>query len=426
MRAMKPIGVAIALFAFVVAGLQSVPAEAQGRPVCGQEYTVLPGDTLSVISRDVYGQKRFQKLYLVNVDRIGPDPNRVEVGTRLRLPCDLAGAPVANLADYVPPSDEPEAVADGAVIITFNRFADPDFILNTGIIDPYLGQIERVTQGRVRFAAPVAADRDPTRQLDLVQSGQVDGAYIANDQLAAKNPLLQISMNPMIGGSARDTALALWRVQQKHFAKVELVAGIKLLGFVGAPPAQIWQVKPVGGQVALDRVAQARTFGVPYTSAAENTSAPAELFDKDGTGAADVVALGHGAASALGVWQDFRSVTEIDGGLYSPTFSVFISEEKWNQIAPADQAAIEAISGEALARRSAAWDRFEADQKRGMLAQGLTVLKADLDLMAELQERARFGWEMWIRQADKTGISGFTAINDFIEEIEELKKQPQG
>lgn len=76
-------------------GRQAAPADpapaaevtepAQPEPV-ERTYTVRSGDSLSVISQRVYGSARHWRfLYEANRDRI-PDPDRLRVGTELRVP----------------------------------------------------------------------------------------------------------------------------------------------------------------------------------------------------------------------------------------------------------------------------------------------------------------------------------------------------
>ncbi len=59
------------------------PAQPQSRPTT---YTVQPGDTLSSISRTVYGTTgRWQEIYQANRDVL-PSPNSLRVGQQLRIP----------------------------------------------------------------------------------------------------------------------------------------------------------------------------------------------------------------------------------------------------------------------------------------------------------------------------------------------------
>lgn len=64
-----------------------VNATAPSEP-CERFYTVVRGDTLSLIAGRVLGDVRaFNRLYALNRQVIGPDPATLEVGTVLRLPC---------------------------------------------------------------------------------------------------------------------------------------------------------------------------------------------------------------------------------------------------------------------------------------------------------------------------------------------------
>jgi nucleoid-associated protein YgaU len=53
------------------------------------DYTVEPGDTLRSIAAQVYGDpERWSRIYDANRDSIGPDPDSLRVGLRLRIPAD--------------------------------------------------------------------------------------------------------------------------------------------------------------------------------------------------------------------------------------------------------------------------------------------------------------------------------------------------
>lgn len=53
----------------------------------GQTYTVKKGDTLSEIAKREYGDaNKWQKIYNANKSRIGPDPKKLQIGTKLIIP----------------------------------------------------------------------------------------------------------------------------------------------------------------------------------------------------------------------------------------------------------------------------------------------------------------------------------------------------
>ncbi|MGB3315126.1 MAG: transporter substrate-binding domain-containing protein [Albidovulum sp.] len=91
-----------------------------------KSYRVAPGDTLLKIAQQAYGNGNYRMIYEANTDRIGSNPNLIEVGSLLRLPC--ADGTVAEAAPAVVP-EATEAAKEAAasdegpiVLITGNDF----------------------------------------------------------------------------------------------------------------------------------------------------------------------------------------------------------------------------------------------------------------------------------------------------------------
>lgn len=404
---------------------------------CDETYRVGRGDTLGGISERAYGVGKLGAFYQANKSVIGENPNRITVGMRLSVPCSIGSAPVvaaapeatspAGQADFsaatISLEPDPAAAPQGAeVVLTFNKASAPNFIINVGIIDPYLAEISKVTEGRVQFVDPPLVNLDARAQLDLVTSGQVDAAYVFNGYLASGQPLLQLPMQPLMGGTGYQTAVAMWALQEKYLSKVDYIEGAHLLGIIGAPAAHIWRLREAPVVPGEDLV-KTNEYTVPYfdgldTRGAtavreENASWLAEYDEKNGNPL--TFAMAHGAARAGGIWNENRTVTEIPNGVYTPTFSVVISDAAWARISPADQAAITSVSGEAIAKASLNWDEFDNGHRRIMIEQGLDVVKADVELLAELQDRSRGGLDAWIVTADRMGIPGYEALQFYIE-----------
>lgn len=431
-------------FIAILAATGLTPSDGAAQEIaCGPDYVVAPGDTLFEIAERAYGPGELEAFYGLNRDRVGPNPNLLRVGDRLRVPCrgqgeQAAAAPsTAGGANFEPAPEIAEQQAallaeqGEAVEIVFNKASAPGFILNVGIIDPLLADIERVTEGRVRFVDPPQPYRDPQAQMDLVTSGTVDGAYVFNGYLGDTHSLVQLTMHPMMGGTALQTAIALWRAQDRYFKTAGQFDDVHLLGFIGAPPAHIWRVNddPVDER---EQLVDNNAWTVPYFEGLDTRGAKAvrnenaeriRLLDESPGLPPATYALAHGAARAVGIWTNARTVTEIDGGVYAPTFSVVIARDKWERISARDRQAIESLSGEALALRSAEWDAFDNGHKAEMLRQGLNIVQPDVELLSELQDRARASWEAWIQVADEAGVEGFEAIQFFFSEMDKLRTQ---
>lgn len=406
------------------------------------------GDTLGAISNRAFGEGKLSVFYQLNAGVIGGDPNAIDIGMVLQVPCSLGiGATAAAQADTQTPADqtivaadigaadfspapmpsdveateasaEPaQSASDAEVVLTFNKSSAPKFIINVGIIDPYLARINEVTEGRVQFVEPSTTNLDARAQLDLVRSGDVDAAYVYNGYLSDSHPLLQLPMQPLMGGTAYQTAVALWRLHDTYLADTRYFDDAQVLGFVAAPAAHIWRLREAPVTPGEDLV-NSNEYTVPYFDGLDTRGAPAVReenaswlaeYDEE-KGNPLTFAMAHGAARAGGIWNDNRTVTEIQNGVYTPTFSVVLSNAAWARISPKDQQAILAISGEELAKASFNWDEFDNGHRRIMIEQGLDVVKADVQLLAELQDRSRSGLDRWIVAADRLGVTGYDAF----------------
>lgn len=64
----------------------SIPAPAEESVQAGRTYTVQPGDTLSKIAKDVYGNaSQYMKIFNANKDQLS-DPDKIRAGQTLHIP----------------------------------------------------------------------------------------------------------------------------------------------------------------------------------------------------------------------------------------------------------------------------------------------------------------------------------------------------
>ncbi len=406
---------------FAVA-LTPVTVAAQSNDItCGAPYAVGSGDTLSRISIRAYGVSAFEVLYEANRATIGDDPNRLVIGQALVIPCRGATEAAVTTTEDVTPQ---ATVSSGPIVLTVNKVSDPRFVINVGIMDPYLELIEIGTEGRVRFVAPTEMNRDPGAQFDLVTSGQVDVTYVRNETLADTHPLLQLPMVPLMGGSAQQTAVSLWNLHDKYLAKTDYFDQAHLLGFIAAPTAHIWRDLDAPVQAGEDILSQ-NAYAIPYFEGLDTLGPPrvqadnaAKYGDADGT---LTFMMAHGAARGAGIWNSDRGVTEVENGIYTPTFSVIMSNEAWARISPADQEIINQLSGLTLSQKSAAWDDFDNGHRQIMLDTGLVVNYPDGDLLRELEEAAQEGIDAWSQAATALGVPAEQAIASYRANLASLR-----
>lgn len=143
---------------------------------CGETYTVKPGDYLTKIAKEVYGDtSKFTLIYSANSDVIGSNPGNIQVGQRLTIPCldspvRVSKANASAITDKTVTSAIPAPGADG-----------PIRILSASGWAPYLDE-EQEQGGMLTEIVNLAmenADGKPPYKIDFIND---DGAHI--------NPLL--------------------------------------------------------------------------------------------------------------------------------------------------------------------------------------------------------------------------------------------
>lgn len=426
-------GTLIACSLAAVTSVATVTESPAATLTCGQDYTVARGDTLSKLSLRAYDSLVYQPIYNANVDTIGTNPDRIYIGQVLTIPCLSAQGAILSVADAVG-IEAADARDDAAIgdrlVFTFNKASAPPFIINSGIVDHYLAEIAEVTEGRVSFVDPEVMNRDHSQQFGLVTSGEVDATYVLNSHLAASHPLLQLPMMPMLGGSAEQTAVSLWRLHEKYLAETNYFPEAQLLGFISAPAAHIWRADsmPV---TASEQIAGANQYHVPYFHGLDTRGPAVMRAEFSDWMTAHTAAnnmppaffMAHGAALAVGLWSAEAnvSVMEVDNGLYTPTFSVIMSNDAWERISEADRQAILAVSGEKLATRSASWDAFDNGFRSKMLADGLKFEKAGKPLLEDLWMSSLVDLRAWMDEAERLGVPGNEAVNFYLASLRSLE-----
>lgn len=125
----------LAASALLVAGAQ----EGQAQPNLCDSYTIQSGDTLSALARDIYGEVTdFVRFYddPRNVESLGSNPNRINVGDVLYLPpCEVSGEPLSRLPREVDDFEQPIDVVTASDFAPFTDEALPDGGMLTRIVE---------------------------------------------------------------------------------------------------------------------------------------------------------------------------------------------------------------------------------------------------------------------------------------------------
>jgi len=316
--------------------------------------------------------------------------------------------------------------AHAQITLTMSSWVSPQHHLTSVVLQGWATEVEKATNGRVKFTMLPKHPSAPPGTFDAVRDGLVDLSYVTASYTPARHILPLMAELPGSGETALINSVAYSRIYWKYFDKVGEYKGVKLLGVFTHGPGQMFTKRSVSGINDIQGL-KIRTGGgiAEAVAKALGTSAfvkPApESYELLQSGVADGTFFPLESIISFKLETVLEQATLFPGGMYSSAFGFFMNEDKWNKIPKEDQAIIEKLSGEHIARLAgASWD--EAD-KKGMEAlkkSGVKIVNANPAFVAEVQKRSAPIVDEWIKKASAKGVDAAKILAEFREELKKV------
>jgi TRAP-type transport system periplasmic protein len=310
--------------------------------------------------------------------------------------------------------------------LTMSSWVSPQHHLTSVVLQGWATEVEKATNGRVKFTMLPKHPSAPPGTFDAVRDGLVDLSYVTASYTPARHVMPLMPELPGAGDTSLVNSVAYSRIHWKYFDKVGEYKGVKLLGVFTHGPGQMFTKKPVR---TIDDVQglKIRTGGGVAEAVAKALGASAfvkpapESFELLKSGVADGVFFPMESIVSFKLETVLEQATIFPGGMYSSAFGFFMNQDKWAKLSKEDQTAIEKLSGEHIARLAGrSWD--EADQKGldAMKKSGVKIVNADPALVAEVKKRSAPIIDDWVKQASAKGIDARKILDEFHAELKKV------
>jgi TRAP-type C4-dicarboxylate transport system substrate-binding protein len=294
------------------------------------------------------------------------------------------------------------------------------------VLQGWATEVEKATNGRVKFTMLPKHPSAPPGTFDAVRDGLVDLSYVTASYTPARHILPLMPELPGAGDTALVNSVAYSRIYWKHFHEVGEYKGVKLLGVFTHGPGQMFTKKPVTGIGDVQGL-KIRTGGGIAEAVAKALGASAfvkpapESYELLKGGVADGVFFPLESIISFKLETVLEQATLFPGGMYSSAFGFFMNEDKWNKLAKADQDAISKISGEHIARLAGrSWDEADVKGLEALKKSGVKIVNADRALVAEVQRRSAPIVEDWIKKASAKGVDATKILAEFHAELKKV------
>src|SRR5438128_4511810 len=145
------------------------------------------------------------------------------------------------LAGLVIPTAQP---ALAQTTLTMSSWVSPQHHLTSVVLQGWATEVEKATNGRVKFTMLPKHPSAPPGTFDAVRDGLVDLSYVTASYTPARHILPLMAELPGAGETAEINSVAYSRIHWKYFQKAGEYKGVKLLAVWTHGPGQMFTKKP--------------------------------------------------------------------------------------------------------------------------------------------------------------------------------------
>ena len=323
--------------------------------------------------------------------------------------------------------------AENTVILRFNQFTPKTHWYHYKILEPWIADIEKVTEGRVQVKFTTAPLGPFHRNFDMANVGIADMAAGNHSASPGRFPLTQIQQTPFSASERAEAAsVALWRVYKKFLKAADEHGDTHVLSLHVGGGGHIFSLsKPLD---SVDDLKGMKMFagGLQNARVLEKLGvipvhrSMAEAYDLLSRGVVDGGLLPHSGITGWHLLEFVAHEVIFPGGILPGSFFIVVHKKSWDAISGKDQAAIMGVSGERYAIRAGAVFDEEAEKALDMICASTVELSvASPGLISGYAAAAGFIDEEWVRKADAAGIDGLAALRYFREQVEVYSNEKQ-
>lgn len=310
-----------------------------------------------------------------------------------------------------------------ALELKLNSYIFPKHFFVSTVAKNWGDRVAKVTEGRVKLTIPVKSLTPASRAWSSVQTG-IAGVAISHDGFQRKRlELMQVGYLPLSTTSAEKSSVALWRTYKKFFQKANEYKGVKFLG--------LWQHggsfafnsrRPIVSVADFKGLKLRATAGVGVEAMKLLGVKPvattgAEIFEKVSKRIVDGLLFPIDGIPRFKVAKYVKYATIVPGSFYNQSWSFIMSQKVWDGLSKADQAAIEKVSGEMIARDGGGtFDKNAKAAKVKLKAGGMQMSNASPKFIAELKKTFSPLEAKFLAIAAKKGVDGKAALAYFREQ----------
>ncbi|MGE0232613.1 MAG: TRAP transporter substrate-binding protein DctP [Flavobacteriaceae bacterium] len=316
------------------------------------------------------------------------------------------------------------------VTIRYSNWLPSGYFLWEKVIKPWMADVEKVTEGRVKFEVLPKLVGTVPGSYDTLMDGLADGSIVVPAYTAGRFLPHEGLELAWLGDDMVKRSAAMWHVYEKYLAPAGVFGDIKVIcvfptttAHVFTNGAEITSADSLSG-VKLRSPGQQAGKVIEAIGAVPVTKPISEVYELLNGRVIDGVVTNADSVTGFKLDGAIKVANYLEGGLASTTTMLGLSKAAWEKISEADRAAIDKISGAAFAHRMAI--EHHKNQQAAMdkiVANGTKVVKVDPAIIAEYKKRTQPIFDEWYAATEKAGFKDAKAM---LEDFQKVYQETPG
>jgi TRAP-type C4-dicarboxylate transport system substrate-binding protein len=296
--------------------------------------------------------------------------------------------------------------------LRYSNWLPEGYPVRTQILEPWFAEVTKVTQGRVKVETTPKVVGTVPGQFDVIRDGLADIALIVPGYTPGRFELTEVFELPFLGDVAEFRSPATWRIYEKELAKYNEFKGVRVLSVFTGTAAQVYTSKKEirnlddfkGVKLRSPQAATSQAItllgGVPVAKPVP------EIYELASGGVIDGGVIVAETIVGFKLQDVLKKVTLVPGGLANTTLLVAMNEDKWNALSKEDQAAIQRVSGESLAKLAGrVHDESQRAAFETVTKSNATIIRMSAAETETLKARLAPIEKSWAEKARKKGVT---------------------
>lgn len=320
--------------------------------------------------------------------------------------------------------------ASAETTLNFSNYIPAGHFFNQRIMNVWADNVEEATEGRVKINVLPKFVGGVTAQYDVAVDGLADIVLFNPGYSPGRFDLSGIGEAPLFSENPNAAGIAFWRFYEAELKPLGLFKEVHMLGaFTASPGNLITRDAPptsfeglknlkIRSPLPINKILIEHAGGVPIAKSIT------EAYELMSTGVIDGSFAGFDTIEGFKLNEVSQGAIEVPGGLYNATVGIAMNQQKWDSISPEDQAAINSVSGEAMARLvGEVYETALEEGKQLLIDSGVELYVADEAFIASVREASQPVYEALIAAAAEAGAEDpeniLVRFQDTIKAVEE-------